>query len=540
MRRALLALLAASGTLAVPATTAAYTVRKSDAGAPVHWTVDTVEVVLDRSLDRLDDGARGAIARAFGTWNAADDALPGAVTVDGDADEVGYRPGGTNHSTVRFARKGSKLAGGALAVTVLTFDSAGTILDADVVINGGGSRRFACLGRGAGSEGEGEGDDHDDHGEAGGSSGRYDVQNVVTHEVGHFFGLGEEEQLADATMFVSSARGETKKRDLSADDEEGVRSLYEGVAKPAVAGCSTQDPRSPAPLAGLPLWGALAAVGLLARRRRHGKPSAGAGRATVPIAAALGLALAAPTGCGGVPDAPLGEGDATVEIRRVDSRWVDGVVVSTLELAPVACRGPACPAGVVSVELLGGTVDGLTQIVGHSAVPEVGDRVPLTLDDRGWRLPRRWASPSSGDATDGHAKPTRERPDAPRIAEKAAPAARVSHDPRRVHARSNVATPVLLRWNGLELRGTTENLSEGGVFVACEDAEALPAPGSSVALELELDGGGPTRLVGEVRWRRSASDDGSEPAGCGIRFVAADGDAAARVRALVVADPFAS
>ena len=142
----------------------------------------------------------------------------------GEADEVGYRPGEENHNTVRFAPLGDPRAKGALAITLLTFDESGSIIDADVILNGGPGRPFAVLG-------------DDVRTEDGSGAGPYDLQNVATHEAGHFFGLGEELKDREATMFITSARRETKKRSVDMDDEAGIRALYSSPLT-FTSGCS--------------------------------------------------------------------------------------------------------------------------------------------------------------------------------------------------------------------------------------------------------------------------------------------------------------
>jgi hypothetical protein len=56
----------------------------------------------------------------------------------------------------------------------------------------------------------------------------FDVQNVVTHEVGHVLGLGDLKDSADqdATMYYQAGSGETSKRDLAADDINGMCATY--------------------------------------------------------------------------------------------------------------------------------------------------------------------------------------------------------------------------------------------------------------------------------------------------------------------------
>jgi uncharacterized protein (TIGR03382 family) len=52
-----------------------------------------------------------------------------------------------------------------------------------------------------------------------------DVQNTLTHEIGHIVGL-DHSSVANATMFSSAPLGETAKRDLHDDDIEGLCAIY--------------------------------------------------------------------------------------------------------------------------------------------------------------------------------------------------------------------------------------------------------------------------------------------------------------------------
>ena len=57
------------------------------------------------------------------------------------------------------------------------------------------------------------------------ADGRVDLQNVLTHEAGHYFGLAHS-ATASATMFASAPPGEVGKRILEADDVEGFCNAY--------------------------------------------------------------------------------------------------------------------------------------------------------------------------------------------------------------------------------------------------------------------------------------------------------------------------
>ena len=63
----------------------------------------------------------------------------------GLTDDVGYHAAHANLCTVRYAPDGFPLAGIALGITVVSYDESGTIVDADIVLNGGPSRPFADL-----------------------------------------------------------------------------------------------------------------------------------------------------------------------------------------------------------------------------------------------------------------------------------------------------------------------------------------------------------------------------------------------------------
>ena len=95
---------------------------------------------------------------------------------------------------------------------------------------------------------------------------------VLTHEVGHFLGLGEDYDDTSASMYVCTNRCETHKRALSSVDTSTISTLYaapmateEQTAK--AGGCNVQ-PSKPDRNSGLALLGSLGAAVLLVGRRR--------------------------------------------------------------------------------------------------------------------------------------------------------------------------------------------------------------------------------------------------------------------------------
>lgn len=272
-RRLLLALAALA--VAVPFRAAAYSFKATRDGKPLHWAQMPIPVTIDaggaRDLDL--ERAIGAAQRAFEVWSSAPNTwvhfdygglTEGApIGFDRDAPEA-------NRNLVVWTRDAWPHEPEALAVT-LTFYRAGTgeLVDADILVN---EERYTW----------GLGADVDN-----------DLQNALTHEFGHFLGLGHSIDFPDATMFPSAPPGEIIKRDLHEDDYEGIAALYpaplsavaaahwgpyrdDAVAPPLAShrvdtgisgiGCSVVRGTTGAE----PAWLALA-IGLVGRRRRRAR-----------------------------------------------------------------------------------------------------------------------------------------------------------------------------------------------------------------------------------------------------------------------------
>ena len=314
-------------------------------------------VNVEDSVDLLgtEGAAFDAVIKAATAWQNAPGILPTLVVQRGPEDPIGYRRNGKNRNTVRFAPGGDPLANGALAITVITFDAhAKEILDADVVLNG--EHGFAFF-------------DHDARDEG---MQTYDLQNVLTHELGHLLGLGEDMTDVDATMYAFSQPGETGKRDLEVVDKDSIASLYdEEFESETEGGCGG------AAIAGYDgeawVWAALGfgALGLVMRRRAT-RNAALSATALGALALFVGAASTEP----GAQAVSLDGQAVAMTVDSAESAWEGGVIVTHLSLHGIDGSNVSHQ---VNVKALGGQVGDLVQVVGHALPPRVGDSLRIRL-----------------------------------------------------------------------------------------------------------------------------------------------------------------
>jgi hypothetical protein len=200
----------------------AYSLKVDADGHSIRWHDDTVVWTLDAAGAR-DLSARETVDAVRGAFDAWDAATPGLKVVYGGRVEdevVGYDPAGENTNHVAFGRDVWAFAPDALAVTLSTHrQRTGELLDADIVVN---EMNFEW---------------------AVGAPDVHDLQNAMTHEVGHFLGLAHSD-VHDASMYASAPVGETEKRDLHDDDVQAARVLYPAAGGEAP---SAGEPSRPEP-----------------------------------------------------------------------------------------------------------------------------------------------------------------------------------------------------------------------------------------------------------------------------------------------------
>jgi hypothetical protein len=266
---------------------------------------------VDGSLNKISPLALDIAVSAVSAWQGAAPELPTLVVERGSGAKIGYDPAEENENSIVFAPEGAAQAEGALAITIVTYDkSLGQILDADIIFNG--EHRFAPA-------------------ETLTSDSRnvYDLQNVLTHELGHFLGLGEENTERRATMFSRSAPAEIRKRDLSKLDRVNIRELYKDNA-PLPPECGVVS-RSPSPRFRPGVGVGVGCCVALLLGRRFGSEHRLKPAFRVPMCVRIGLLLGL---CGFVPPSNEAIGATSCANSRVHSSLHGDLVQVVFALYP--------------------------------------------------------------------------------------------------------------------------------------------------------------------------------------------------------------
>jgi hypothetical protein len=193
--------------------------KRTEDGELQRWAPGRVTVVLDPSLRRISPHAPERVIRSFGAWLGESPELPDVEFTHADEPRPGFRRDGKN--TVSYAPITLDGHGRELGITVTYSDAkTGEILEADIVLNS--AHRLAVLD----DDVEGPEPRPSCMGEDERCAQGYDVESVVTHEVGHFFGLGEDFSARKATMFYCQSPCEVHKRSLEPSDVSPLEKLY--------------------------------------------------------------------------------------------------------------------------------------------------------------------------------------------------------------------------------------------------------------------------------------------------------------------------
>ncbi len=199
----------------------------------LHWPDGETHYVMDEhgphGVDASD--AEMAVHAAFDAWASVGCSYFG-LTYDGTIEhaQVGYDANRTNQNVVTWVEDDWEGKSTTQAITLLTFScSDGVVLDADILVN---ADNFDFT----------TDPDHDD-------AKKRDLQNVLTHEAGHFVGFAHSPD-PESTMYATVKADETQKRDLTASDVAGMCEAYpleigpQSAASPALSGCSVAAGRA--------------------------------------------------------------------------------------------------------------------------------------------------------------------------------------------------------------------------------------------------------------------------------------------------------
>jgi hypothetical protein len=187
----------------------AYTVVTTAAGQTAHWNLTVVHVAIDadapsRQLS-LED-AQQALAQAAAAWSDS------SVTIEVDPPA---HAGDDSVNLVRFHVDDWPYDQRMLAYTQLyARPDTGEITQAVVDV-----------------------DERDHHFGTDGGKAVFDLQAVLTHELGHVLGLGHSDD-AQATMFAGTAPGDVHQRLPDADDRAGASVVEAARMETQMAGCS--------------------------------------------------------------------------------------------------------------------------------------------------------------------------------------------------------------------------------------------------------------------------------------------------------------
>lgn len=200
-------------------------------GDPLFWPRQCLGYsVVPRDVEppTLDD-LRNVVDTSFATWGAVEcDGQPIGIELQQTVEtaeclEPQYNTNGPNANAVIFVRdwEARKLPDTAFGLTLVWHHpDTGEIFDADLQINETLGELTICDGKCP--------------------LRSVDIQNVVTHEAGHYLGLGHTTDDLDLnpTMAASAVLGETAKRNLANDDRRGVCAIYGDYAPTA---CEPSD-----------------------------------------------------------------------------------------------------------------------------------------------------------------------------------------------------------------------------------------------------------------------------------------------------------
>ncbi|MBX7096739.1 MAG: matrixin family metalloprotease [Myxococcaceae bacterium] len=325
----------------------AYEVKTDSTGHEVRWKGRFVLTVDSRFAKdvRVDDAVH-RVELALGELQPATRALE-LARGSGERLAMGYdaAPGAKNENALVAIDRDWPFDENALAVTIVTMNTTThEIIDADIAFNTD-RYRFGDVDDTLSPDARLEG-------------GVDDLQNTLTHELGHALGLKHNPADAAAVMYPGAVTGEVSKRHLAADDRQGLGLLYDAaMADAPPVGCSAAG-------GGFPWWLGALAVAVIARPRQ--RRALAAVRPALVLGACVAMPLAAQAQSVPAPVEAKVLKVATLPPRPGQRVWATRLTVQVQN----------CPATEQCEHQLvvpGGRVGDLEQVIDDQPTPAVGD-----------------------------------------------------------------------------------------------------------------------------------------------------------------------
>ncbi len=183
-----------------------FSIMETAAGKKLHWIAAEMPVPfhIESGPTEVGDGSDiDAMIDSFLEWERPQCSYLTFELVD-DARSTGGNACGGPRNTLAWVEQGwpPELGRAVVAITMTCFEPGGGILGARILFNGQ-DHEWATDGR----------------------STAIDVQNVTTHEIGHFVGIGHSD-VPGTTMWPTTSTGDVSQRELHRDDVEAVCYLY--------------------------------------------------------------------------------------------------------------------------------------------------------------------------------------------------------------------------------------------------------------------------------------------------------------------------
>lgn len=191
--------------------------RYSSNGAALYWeNPQSISLVIqsDGSDDIGDGSHETAIRNAIDEWNGSPGSRARIVESTSNRSRRDWQTNDVHLVVFDENNSSGYFSGGSsiVAITPVTFFTDGRIIDADVLFNG---KNFGFT--------------------TSGEVGKFDIQDVAAHELGHLLGL-DHSGVCGATMFPYVDPSVILHRSLALDDQRGMRHLYPTTSFARIAG----------------------------------------------------------------------------------------------------------------------------------------------------------------------------------------------------------------------------------------------------------------------------------------------------------------